>query len=75
MRRRERERLEEDEVLANLPIFLVNGVLPKELQHLTRAIDRLNRRGVIALLSNGHGPRWARTRPWEAKGGDPPVTG
>jgi hypothetical protein len=64
MEGREGERLEEDEVLNNLPISLTpDGTLPRELQHLLHAIDRLNRRGVIILLSNGHGPRWAIAKP------------
>lgn len=61
---REAERLEEDEVLRNLPIELLDsGVLPGELQHLFRAIARLNSRGVIVLVTNGLGPRWVLARP------------
>ena len=63
MRDREAERLEEEEVLRNLPIYLVMGFLPMELQHLVHAIDRLNGRGVIKLLANGHGARWALVNP------------
>ena len=64
MRPRDRERLEEDEVLGNLPIYIgPDGMLPRELQHLSEAINRLASRGVIVLLSNGHGPRWARSVP------------
>jgi hypothetical protein len=56
---REAERLEEDEVLNALPIYLVHGLLPMELKHLAPAIDRLKARNVIELLPNGGGMRWA----------------
>lgn len=39
------------------------ALLPAECQHLVFAIDRLNRRGVIVRLSNGQGPRWAKSAP------------
>ena len=61
MEGREAERLEEDEVLRNLPIYIdPKGMLPRELMHLAPAIDRLKARNVIALLPNGSGMRWAR---------------
>ena len=61
---REAERLEEDEVLRNLPIELTDhGTLPAELQHLFMAIDRLNGRRVIVLVTNGLGPRWVIANP------------
>jgi len=64
VRERDRQRLEEDEVLGNLPICLApDGTLPRELQHLAPAINRLASRGVIVLLSNGLGPRWAQAIP------------
>lgn len=60
MEGREAERLEEEEVLRNLPIYISpDGMLPRELQHLAPAIDRLKARNVIDLLPNGGGMRWA----------------
>jgi len=64
MRDREAERLEEDEVLQNLPIYITaTDSLPAEMQHLSMAINRLASRGVIVLLTNGLGRRWAISRP------------
>lgn len=71
MRDREAERLEEEEVRRNLPIYIgEHGALPRELQHLSMAINRLASRGVIVLLTNGHGRRWA-----DAFGGSAPPAG
>jgi hypothetical protein len=55
---------EEDAVRRLLPIFLdENGSLPMRVMHLANAIDRLNRKGEIVMLSNGIGARWAKSVP------------
>jgi hypothetical protein len=60
---------EELEALAAMPIRLEEceqgNLLPARYQHLSDAISRLASRGVIVLLSNGGGARWARAKPWE----------
>lgn len=71
--RRERERIEEQEALDALPIYFTGDgqsverwLLPERYQHLAPAIARLEGKGIVTRVSNGRGPRWVRTRPWEA---------
>ena len=51
---------EEHEALARMPVYLDrNGALPPGSPS-AEVINRLAARGLIVLLSNGHGARWAK---------------
>lgn len=55
---------QEQEALDALPIELTAAaLLPPELQHLAPALNRLQGRGIITLVTSQDPQRWALTTP------------